>query len=107
MSFLCVLVSLIAFAYSNAKESSSQDNNSTDLLPCSILPAAFILGASVKTSVLIFTGFFCSFKFNNALIPGLGELFIISSPKCAIILFSPVIGTTSAAMLVATKSKYW
>ncbi len=92
-------------AFSLACDISPASIRSTASLPFIILPEALILGPILKAMSLTVMGFLLNPQISiiprN---PKLGLAFNRFNPKCIITRFSPVMGTISAAILIATKS---
>ena len=105
VSFLSLLSACSMSAYTFAFSGSFSMKSCTAFLPSSILPAALTRGAITKTTFVIVIAFLIPASSMRAFIPGRGSAFIFCNPKKAKILFSPVIGTISAAIAIDTKSK--
>ena len=79
----------------------SESKNSTAILACAKRPAAFILGAILKTKSDEFNEIKLGYVFQIFLTEGMRLLFIEKSPRWTISLFSPIKGTTSAVVAIA------
>ena len=92
---------LLAFS---ANSPLSDNRSSTAFFACSILPAAFILGPITNTTSVTLNIPFLPDSSIILSIPPLGFAFNCSIPKCTKTRFSPVSGTISHALEIATKS---